>query len=59
VLWDGKCFATHGLEAIFLICHNDHVGWENWYQEYVPRADAIYAQHLTEIDEEADSLTGK
>jgi hypothetical protein len=30
----------------------DKTGNPRWYREFVPKADAIYAQHLREIGEE-------
>jgi hypothetical protein len=41
-----------------LLIGGDKTGKPNWYQEYVLRADAIYAQHLKEI-EDSDLLTGE
>ena len=35
-----------------LLIGGDKTGNPNWYQEYVPRADAIYAQHLKEIEKD-------
>jgi hypothetical protein len=37
-----------------LLIGGDKTGNADWYEEYVPRADAIYAQHLKEIDEDRD-----
>jgi hypothetical protein len=31
---------------------DDKTGNLGWYQEFVPKADAIYAQHMREIGEE-------
>ena len=42
-----------------LLIGGDKTGKPNWYQEFVPRADAIYAQHLKEIDTDTDLLTGE
>ncbi|HZD50646.1 MAG TPA: type II toxin-antitoxin system RelE/ParE family toxin [Silvibacterium sp.] len=33
-----------------LLIGGDKTGNPRWYEEYVTRADAIYAQHLREID---------
>jgi hypothetical protein len=35
-----------------LLIGGDKTGNPRWYQEFVPRADAIYARHLREIGEE-------
>lgn len=35
-----------------LLIGGDKTGNPRWYQEFVPKADAIYAQHLREIGEE-------
>jgi len=35
-----------------LLIGGDKTGNLRWYQEFVPKADAIYAQHLREIGEE-------
>jgi hypothetical protein len=40
-----------------LLIGGDKTGNARWYEEFVPRADAIYAQHLKEIDEDNDSCT--
>jgi hypothetical protein len=34
-----------------LLIGGDKTGNSRWYEEFVPRADAIYAQHLREIKE--------
>ncbi|HVM93220.1 MAG TPA: type II toxin-antitoxin system RelE/ParE family toxin [Terriglobales bacterium] len=33
----------------FLLIGGDKTGNDRWYEEYVPRADAIYEQHLREL----------
>lgn len=35
-----------------LLIGGDKTGNPRWYREFVPKADAIYAQHLREIGEE-------
>jgi hypothetical protein len=35
-----------------LLIGGDKTGNPRWYEEHIPRADAIYAQHLKELDEE-------
>jgi len=35
-----------------LLIGGDKTGNPRWYQEFVPKADAIYAQHLREIGDE-------
>jgi hypothetical protein len=32
-----------------MLIGGDKTGNPNWYQEYIPKADAIYEQHLKEI----------
>jgi len=34
-----------------LLIGGDKTGNNRWYEEFVPKADAIYAQHLREIQE--------
>jgi hypothetical protein len=36
-----------------LLIGGDKTGNPRWYREFVPKADAIYAQHLRELDEES------
>jgi hypothetical protein len=40
-----------------LLIGGDKTGNAHWYEEYVPRADAIYAQHLQELDDSSNSPT--
>ena len=35
-----------------LLIGGDKTGNTRWYREFVPKADAIFAQHLREIDEQ-------
>lgn len=35
-----------------LLIGGDKTGDSRWYREFIPKADAIYAQHLREIEEE-------
>jgi hypothetical protein len=35
-----------------LLIGGDKTGNNRWYEESVPKADAIYAQHLREIESE-------
>lgn len=42
-------FAFDPRRAAYLIIGGDKVGNERWYDEMVPKADAIFAQHLKEI----------
>ena len=35
-----------------LLIGGDKTGNNRWYDEFVPKADAIYAQHLREIEKE-------
>ena len=32
-----------------LLIRGDKTGNSRWYQEFVPKADAIYTQHLREL----------
>jgi hypothetical protein len=34
-----------------LLIGGDKTGNSHWYEEFVPKADAIYSQHLSEIEE--------
>jgi hypothetical protein len=34
-----------------LLIGGDKSGNPNWYKEFVPKADKLYAQHLKEIEE--------
>lgn len=38
--------------AILLIGGDKTNRWDAWYREYVPIADALYAEHLEELNEE-------
>ena len=33
-----------------LLIGGDKTGNSRWYEEFIPKADAIYAHHLTEIE---------
>jgi hypothetical protein len=42
-----------------LLIGGDKTGKSDWYEEYVPKADKIYAQHLQELEgEQAEDETG-
>jgi hypothetical protein len=42
-----------------LLIGGDKTGKPDWYEEYVPKADKIYAQHLQELEgEQAEDETG-
>ena len=43
-------YAFDPLRTAFLLIGGDKTGNNRWYEEYVPRADAIYEQHLRELE---------
>jgi hypothetical protein len=43
-------FAFDPRRKALLLLGGDKTGRADWYEEYVPKADAIYAQHLREIE---------
>jgi hypothetical protein len=45
-------FAFDPRRVGMLLIGGDKTGNPRWYEEYVPRADAIYEQHLMEIEAE-------
>ncbi len=45
-------YAFDPRRAAILLVGGDKTGNNRWYAEYVPVADAIYDQHLRELDEE-------
>jgi hypothetical protein len=56
---DRTGFCTHSIrgERVILLIGGDETGNAHWYEEYVPRADAIYAQHLQELDDSRNLQT--
>ena len=34
-----------------LLVGGDKTGNDRWYKEYIPKADAIYRQHLSELED--------
>jgi hypothetical protein len=34
-----------------LLIGGDKTGHDRWYEEYVPRADAVYDRHLLELEQ--------
>ncbi len=42
-------YAFDPRRTAMLLLGGDKTGYAAWYEEFVPRADAIYAQHLREI----------
>jgi len=44
-------FAFDPRRTAILLIGGDKTGRPDWYEEFVPRADKIYAQHLKEIGE--------
>ena len=45
-------YAFDRRRVALLLIGGDKTGKNRWYEEYVPRADAIYDQHLRELDNE-------
>jgi hypothetical protein len=45
-------YAFDPRRVAILLIGGDKTGNKRWYEEFVPRADKIYAQHLKEIAEE-------
>jgi len=44
-------YAFDPRRAAMLLIGGDKTGNDRWYEEYVPRADAIYDRHLRELEE--------
>jgi hypothetical protein len=40
--------------AILLIGGNKEHRWRQWYEEYIPIADALYDEHLAELEREGE-----
>lgn len=45
-------YAFNPRRTAILLIGGDKTGTDRWYDEYVPRADAIYDRHLRELREE-------
>jgi hypothetical protein len=45
-------YAFDPRRAAILLIGGDKTGNNRWYEEYVPRADAIYDRHLRELENE-------
>jgi hypothetical protein len=43
-------YAFDSRRTAMLLIGGDKTGNDRWYEEYVPRADAIYDRHLHELD---------
>ena len=43
-------YAFDPRRTAILLIGGDKTGNDRWYEEYVPRADAIYARHLRELE---------
>jgi len=43
-------YAFDPRRTAILLIGGDKTGNDRWYEEYVPRADAIYDQHLRELE---------
>ncbi len=44
-------YAFDPRRTAILLIGGDKTGNDRWYEEYVPRADAIYDKHLQELEE--------
>ena len=47
-------FAFDPRRVAILLIGGDKTGNKRWYEEFVPRADKIYAEHLKELAEEGN-----
>ncbi len=47
-------YAFDPRRVAFLLIGGDKTGNNRWYEEFVPRADAIYDQHLRELEQGED-----
>jgi hypothetical protein len=47
-------FAFDPRRVAILLIGGDKTGNNRWYEEFVPRADTIYAEHLKQIAEEGN-----
>ena len=45
-------YAFDSRRIAILLVGGDKTGNENWYEQYVPRADALYEKHLRELENE-------
>jgi hypothetical protein len=45
-------FAFNPRRSAILLIGGDKTGNNRWYEEFIPKADAIYAQHLRELKHE-------
>lgn len=45
-------YAFDPSRVAFLLIGGDKAGNDRWYEEFVPRADAIYDEHLRELEQE-------
>lgn len=52
-------YAFDPARSAFLILGGDKTGDDRWYDTMVPKADAIYAEHLTAIQEERKKASNK
>jgi hypothetical protein len=43
-------FAFDPRRCAMLLIGGDKTGNKRWYEEFIPKADAIYDQHLREIE---------
>jgi len=45
-------FAFDPIRTAFLLVGGDKTGDDRWYEKMVPKADAIYEEHLNALEEE-------
>jgi len=50
--WQGSSLPIDPRRTAILLIGGDKTGHNRWYEEYVPLADAIYDQHLRELETE-------
>ena len=49
-----RCSLSIPRRVAVLLIGGDKTGNNRWYEEFVPRADKIYAEHLKQIAEEGN-----
>jgi hypothetical protein len=52
-------YAFDPVRSAFLILGGDKTGDDRWYEKMVPKADAIYTEHLTALREEQKKASKK
>ena len=51
-------YAFDPRRCAMLLIGGDKTGNERWYREFIPKADAIFTQHLRELEREAVDIGG-